>query len=52
VSALTEAIAYGLGVEDGTADRERGLPRKTTGEMKILYSRDYIKGYYDGYGDS
>lgn len=46
---LDQTIAYGLGMEDGIADSERGLPRKTMGEMKILYNQDYINGYYDGY---
>lgn len=50
MSVLTDAIAYGLGIEDGTADRKRGLPRKTMAGLAILYNRDYIRGYYDGYG--
>lgn len=48
---LAQTIAYGLGMEDGTRDRDMGLPRKATGELAILYNQDYIKGYYDGYNN-
>jgi hypothetical protein len=51
MSALTDQIAYGLGMEDGTRDRDMGFPLKTRDEMAILYSWNYIKGYYAGYGN-
>ena len=50
-SSLAQTIAYGLGVEDGAKDRERGVPRKTIAQLDILYNQDYINGYYDGYGN-
>ena len=45
----SRVIAYGLGVEDGTADRESGKPREEINDLVILFNSDYIRGYYDGY---